>query len=171
LAIAWIVAGVVLLAVELHHLAFYALFAAVGCFAGAVTALIFPGAILGQLVAAVVVAGAGILLVRPSVNAALTSRRGGHRTRGVHGGLVGQEVITLDPVGGLDQIGHVELAGERWRAISGADVTIPAGRRVLVMSVEGTTLVVWPADGQLPVEGLEGPTDGPSSSDEQEEQP
>jgi membrane protein implicated in regulation of membrane protease activity len=175
LAIAWIVAGVVLLAIELHHLAFYALFAAVGCFAGAVTALLFPGAVGAQVIATVLVAAGGIVLVRPSVNKAVTSRRGGHRTRGVHGGLVGQEVVTLDSVGGLDRVGHVQLAGERWRAVSGADVTIPAGRRVLVMSVDGTTLVVWPVDGQLPVEGLdeaeEERADEPPAGGAEKEQP
>jgi membrane protein implicated in regulation of membrane protease activity len=152
LAIAWIAAGVVLLALELHHLAFYALFAAIGCFAAAGVAVAAPGALFLQLLAAVVVAALGIVLVRPSVRKAVASRRGGHRTTGVHGGLVGQEVVTLDRVGGVDRVGHVQLAGERWRAISGNDATIPAGARVLVMSVDGTTLVVWPVDAHLPLE-------------------
>jgi membrane protein implicated in regulation of membrane protease activity len=152
LAIAWVAAGVVLLALELHHLAFYALFAAIGCFAAAGVAVAAPDALFLQLLAAVVVAALGIVLVRPSVRKAVASRRGGHRTTGVHGGLVGQEVVTLDPVGAADRVGHVQLAGERWRAISGTEATIPAGVRVLVTSVDGTTLVVWPVDGHLPLE-------------------
>jgi hypothetical protein len=47
-------------------------------------------------------------------------------------------------------VGHVRLAGERWRAVSGAEVAIPAGTPVLVTAVEGTTLVVWPVGGHLP---------------------
>ncbi len=85
-------------------------------------------------------------------------RHGGHRGRGVHGGLVGHEVVTLDVVGGPGQTGHVMLAGERWLAMSGADVPLPAGTRVLITGVEGTTLIVWPADGHLPIEGIEGIT-------------
>ena len=151
MAIAWIAAGVLLLALELHNVAFYAAFAAVGCFAAAVVALAAPDTIVLQLVAAVVVTVAGILIVRPRV--ACPSAHGGHRGRGIHGGFVGHEVVTLDVVGDTDQVGHVELAGERWRAVSGNDEPLPAGTRVVITGVEGTTLIVWPAEGYLPVEG------------------
>jgi membrane protein implicated in regulation of membrane protease activity len=147
-AIAWVVAGVVLLGIELHHLAFYALFAAIGCLAAAIVAIAAPDVVLLQLLAAVVVAAVGILLVRPYVSAALEHRKDGSRSPGVHGGLVGQEVVTLDRVGGgTDGIGHVRLAGERWLAVSGAGRPIPAGTTVLVTAVDGTTLIVWPVDG------------------------
>ena len=153
LAIAWVVAGVVLLGIELHHLAFYALFAAVGCFAAAIVATIVPDALLLQALAAVVVAAAGILLIRPRVSAALEHRHVDGRSPGVHGGLVGQEVVTLDRVGGPEGAGHVRLAGERWLAVSGAGEPIPAGTTVLVTAVDGTTLVVWPVNGHQIPEG------------------
>lgn len=150
MTLAWIAVGVVLIAVELHHLAFYALFAALGCFAGAAVAAVFPDAVAVQLATAVVVAVLGILLVRGRVSAAFAHHYEVERARGVHGGLVGQEVLTLDCVGGMDQVGHVRLAGERWRAISGGDAPIPPGTRVLVTAVQGTTLVVWPLDEPVP---------------------
>ena len=52
------------------------------------------------------------------------------------------------------------LAGERWLAVSGSDDPLPAGTKVLITGVEGTTLIVWPANGHLPVElpDLEGGT-------------
>jgi membrane protein implicated in regulation of membrane protease activity len=148
-AIAWVVAGVVLLAVELHHFAFYALFAAAGCFAAAIVAIVGPDAFLLQALAAVVVAGAGIVVVRPRVSAAFLERRGSAQPPGVYGGLVGQEVVTLDRVGDPDNAGHVRLAGERWLAVSGAGTAIPAGTTVLITAVDGTTLVVWPVDGHV----------------------
>jgi membrane protein implicated in regulation of membrane protease activity len=150
LIIAWIALAVALVALELHHGAFYALFGAIGCVAGALVAVFLPSAIPLQILATAVVAGLGILLVRPRVSAAFGHRHEGHRARGVHGGLVGQEVVTLDLVGGREQIGHVRLAGERWMAISGADRPIPSGTTVVVTAVEGTTLIVWPSDGYLP---------------------
>ncbi len=170
MAIAWIVAGVVLLALELHHLALYLLFAAVGCFSAALIAAAFPGAIPVQILTAVLVAVVGILVVRPRVSATLLSRSGGHRGRGVHGGFVGQEVLTVDAVGGVDQVGHVELAGERWRAISGADILLEPGTRVLITGVEGTTLIVWPADGHLPIAGHIDADAGPPAQDGEQEQ-
>ena len=153
MAIAWVIAGVVLVAVELHHVAFYATFAAAGCFAAAIVALVAPDAYFAQAIAAVVVATVGIALLRPRVTAALQHRRGDTDLPGVHGGLVGQEVVTLDRVGGPDAAGHVRLAGERWLAVSGAGAAIPAGTTVLVTAVDGTTLVVWPVDGMFLPEG------------------
>ncbi len=149
MAIAWIVAGVVLVAVELHHFALYALFAAVGCLAAAVVAVVAPGAVAAQVIVAIAVTAAGLLLVRPRVSGSI-SRHGGHQSKGVHGGFVGHEVVTLDVVGGAGQPGHVMLAGERWLAESGADVPLPAGTTVLITGVEGTRLIVWPANGHLP---------------------
>ena len=156
MTIAWIAVGVVLIAVELHHMAFYALFAALGCFAAAAVSSVAPGAVAAQVATAVVVAAAGIVLVRGRVSAAVAHRYEGEHVPGVHGGLIGQEVLTLDLVGSLDEAGHVRLAGERWRAVSGSDAPIPAGTRVLVTAVRGTTLTVWPVDGRLPPSGPAG---------------
>lgn len=149
LTIAWIVLGVVLIAVELHHVAFYALFAALGAFAAAVVASVAPGAAAAQVATAVGVAVAGTVLLRGRVSAAFAHHYEGDRVPGVHGGFVGQEVVTLDVVGDKAQVGHVQLAGERWRAVSGADTPIPPGTAVLVTAVEGTTLIVWPVDGHM----------------------
>jgi len=79
-------------------------------------------------------------------------------------------VVTVDVVGGADSVGHVELAGERWRAVSGADVALEPGTRVLITGVEGTTLIVWPADGHLPLDGRFGANGGPPD-DREGEQP
>ena len=149
MAVIWLVLGVVLLLVELRHMAFYALFAAVGSFAAAAVALAVPSIVPVQVVVAVAVALAGVVAVRPSVSRAFPRHLSGHVARGVHGGLVGQEALTLDSVG-LPQVrGHVRLVGERWLAVSGGGATIPAHTPVLVTAVQGTTLVVWPVDGSI----------------------
>jgi membrane protein implicated in regulation of membrane protease activity len=159
LTVVWIAVGVVLIAVELHHMAFYALFAALGCFAAAVVSAVAPGAVAAQVATGVVVAAAGIVLVRGRVSAAVAHHYDGEHVPGVHGGLIGQEVLTLDRVGGPDEVGHVRLAGERWRAVSGSDIPIPAGTTVLVTAVRGTTLTVWPVDGHVLPEGPVGQTE------------
>ena len=144
----WLILGVVLLAFEIHHFAFYALFGANGAFAAAVVALIAPSAIPLQLAVAVLAAALGILVVRPHVSERLHHQHEGKLGRGVHGALVGEEVMTLDVVGGSHSPGHVLLAGERWLAFSGADRPIPARTHVLVTAVRGTTLEVWPLEGE-----------------------
>jgi membrane protein implicated in regulation of membrane protease activity len=146
LVLVWLVLGVVLLLFELHHLAFYALFGAVGSLAAAVVALFLPSAVGLQAGVAVGLAVAGVVAVRPFVSTAFARRRGGHVARGVHGGLIGQEAVTLDQVGTAHHVGHVRLAGERWLATSGEGEAIPPHSTVVVTAVQGTTLVVWPLD-------------------------
>jgi membrane protein implicated in regulation of membrane protease activity len=122
------------------------LFGAAGALVAAIVALVAPSAIAVQVVAAVGVGGVGVVAVRPHVSRAFAHRREGHVARGVHGGLVGQEAVTLDVVGDVDHVGHVRLVGERWLAVSGDGGHIEPGTVVLVTAVQGTTLVVWPTD-------------------------
>jgi membrane protein implicated in regulation of membrane protease activity len=144
--VGWVIFGVLLLLVETHHLAFYAMFAAIGAFAAAGIALVAPGAVPLQLGVGAAVTAAGVVAVRPYVSQAVLARRGGHNVRGVHGGLLGHEAITLDEVGDAHRGGHVRLVGERWLAVSGSGQRIAADTRVVVTAVQGTTLVVWPID-------------------------
>ena len=146
-AIVWLVLGVVLLAIEMRHLAFYALFGAAGCFAAGLTAVIVPDLIPLQIVVFGAVATVGILAVRPMMSRRFHTRLPSEPLgKGVAGTLVGEEVLTLDEVGDIHHIGHVRLAGERWLAASASGSSIPAGSKVVVTSVEGTTLIVWPVN-------------------------
>jgi membrane protein implicated in regulation of membrane protease activity len=165
--LAWLILGVVLLAVEMHHLQFFALFGAAGAFAAALVAAIAPSAYPAQVAVAVLVAAVGMIAVRPFVSDALHRRYEGRLGRGVHGTLVGEEVLTLDVVGDAHHVGHVKLVGERWLAVSGSGTRIPPGTKVLVTAVEGTTLTVWPVDGMdhPVVDGLDaGPASPPATT-------
>jgi membrane protein implicated in regulation of membrane protease activity len=165
----WLAIAIALGFFEMHHLAFFALFGAVGAIAGALVAAVAPDAVGVQVAVAIVVTVVGVAAARPYVSRAFEHRRGGGRVaHGVHGGLVGEQAITLDEVGDAHEAGHVRLAGERWLAVSEAG-RLPAGTKVLVMGVRGTTLLVWPVDGDgLPGigpagGGAEGAADGSES--------
>jgi membrane protein implicated in regulation of membrane protease activity len=168
MVVAWLVLGVILLAFEMRHFAFYALFGALGCLAASITALFVPF-IPVQVVVAAAVAAVGIVAVRPMMSRRFNAHEDhGPLGRGVAGTLVGEEVMTLDAVGDTHAPGHVRLAGERWLATSGSGTPIPQGARVLVTAVAGTTLVVWPVDGvvaPLPIpESTPRPASEPTSS-------
>ncbi len=94
-----------------------------------------------------------VSLLRPQLRAAY-ERRHPHSpaARGVHGGIVGQEAITLDSVGDEHAPGHVRLIGERWLAVTdtGSVAPIPEGTRVFITAVRGTTLVVLPVSALQP---------------------
>ena len=144
--VVWVLLGIALLAVEMHHLAFYAMFAAAGAFAAAIVAAFVGDAYVTQSVVAVGTCAAGIVGVRPFVSRAVLHRRGDRVAHGVHGGLVGSEALALDRIGGVNEPGHVRLSGENWLAVSGDGRTIESGTNVTVTAVRGTTLTVWPLD-------------------------
>jgi membrane protein implicated in regulation of membrane protease activity len=98
-----------------------------------------------QAIVAIAVSISGVIVARPYVSVVFHRHKGGHVARGVHGGLVGQEAVTLDEVGDLHQVGHVRLAGERWLAVTSGPAIAP-GCAVFVTAVRGTTLEVWPVD-------------------------
>ncbi|HEY2773554.1 MAG TPA: NfeD family protein [Candidatus Binatia bacterium] len=146
----WLLLGVVLVFFELHHLAFYAMFVAAGAFGAAVVAAVDPSATTLQGIVFVSVAVAGVAAVRPYVSKAYERRHpGGEGVRGVHGGFVGQRAFTLDVVGDTRDVGHVQLAGERWLAICKGGDRIPPDTAVVVAAVEGTTFVVVPEQEYL----------------------
>lgn len=150
MVIIWLVLGVLLLAAELHHQQLYLVFAAAGAFAAAVVAIFLPGLIAVQVVAAAVVVIAGVRLLRPLVMRPDHASHAERVVRGIHGALVGEEVLTLDEVGDGHEPGHVRLAGETWLAVSIFEAPIPAGTRALVVGVRGTTLQVSPlTDGEI----------------------
>ena len=143
LVVAWFLAGAVLLGIELHHWAFFALFGAVGAFAAGGVGLVAPHHASAQVATFLVVTAIGLVAVRPFISRAFDRRRGGHVATGVHGGIVGQHVLTLDDIGDTMHPGHVRLAGERWLAVSGGEPIAP-GRPVRITAVAGTTLTVEP---------------------------
>ncbi len=148
IALAWVVLALVLLAVELHHIAFYALFGAIGAGAAAVVAWIRPNAIGAQCVAALAAGAFGLVLIRPYVSRAFPRHHDGRVAIGVHGGFIGERVVVLDAVSGRAG-GHVRLAGESWLAVSGTDTDIPAGSSAVITGVRGTTLTILATDDHV----------------------
>ena len=141
IALLWLAVAVVLVAVELHHVAFYAIFGALGAVVAALVALAVPSAFLLQVVAAMAAAALGIVLARPYVSRAFLRVRGESAARGVHGGFVGETVVALDTVSSVPG-GHVRLVGESWLARTDADEVLVAGSSAVVIRVLGTTLTV-----------------------------
>jgi membrane protein implicated in regulation of membrane protease activity len=144
-ALVWIVLCVVLIGVELHHLAFYAMFGAAGSAAAAAIAVAAPSHVLVQTCVAVGVSAAGVAFVRPQVSQAFARRGPGTAIRGVHGGLIGARGMTVDEVK-IDASGHVRLLGETWLAVTADGSLIPPSTAVIVTNVVGTTLTVRAAE-------------------------
>jgi inner membrane protein len=142
----WFVVALALLVAEIASTTFYAVFLAIGAAAAGVLAVFAPDLPpLAQVVVAVVVAVAGVGVVRPFVGRAMHRRAPGAVGPGVHGGFVGQRALALDPIGDDLHPGHVRLAGEIWLAVTDPHLAIDGGSSVIVSAVRGTTLLVRPA--------------------------
>jgi membrane protein implicated in regulation of membrane protease activity len=141
----WIVLCLLLIGVELHHLAFFAMFGAAGAAAASVVAIAAPSHVLAQACVAVGVSTVGVVFVRPQVSQAFARRGPGTAVRGVHGGLVGARGLTVDEVR-LDGRGHVRMLGETWLAVTADGSSIPPSTAVIVTNVVGTTLTVRAAE-------------------------
>jgi membrane protein implicated in regulation of membrane protease activity len=139
----WLVAGGVLLGVEIISLVFFAAFLGVGSFAAAIAAALGADTWL-QVLVFVLVALLGILLGRPPLMRALRSHQ--HTSLPGVQGLVGQRAVTVDVVGDEHHPGHALLAGERWLAVTDAGQPLRPDLAVTVAAVRGTTLVVHPLE-------------------------
>jgi membrane protein implicated in regulation of membrane protease activity len=145
--IAWLVAGLLLLAVEAHTTAFYALFIAMGAFAGAVVSGIGLPIWLAAIAFAVVAAG-GTAIIRPALKDSWDRHQGPRLALpGSSDSLVGQRALTVDEVGDEHHPGHAKLAGERWLAVTEEPGGVRPDTSVMVVEVRGTTLVVMPFGG------------------------
>jgi membrane protein implicated in regulation of membrane protease activity len=88
--VVWFVAALALLVAELATTSFYAIFLAIGAFAAGVAAFVAPDLPLWvQVAIALVVAVAGVVIVRPILGRSLQRRGSGSIGPGVHGGFVG----------------------------------------------------------------------------------
>jgi inner membrane protein len=157
LYVIWFGATLALLVLELASTTFFSIFLAGGTLAAGLFAFIFPdSAWWAQAILAIVVAMAGVILVRPFVSKRLHHGNERPLTPGVHGGFVGQRALPLDDVGDELHPGHVRLAGETWLAVSEHHETIAAGTAVEVIAVRGTTMVVRPIAEVAAVPAREG---------------
>jgi membrane protein implicated in regulation of membrane protease activity len=145
--VVWLLAGLVLVGLEIHTQAFYSLFLALGVFVATIVAL-FPTDVWVQAVVAAGVALLGTMLVRPTL-VRLSAKHLGPKLAmpGASDNLVGQPALTLEPVGDENHPGHARLFNEKWLAVTANPGGVPAHTQVTVVEVRGTTLVVAPPRG------------------------
>jgi membrane protein implicated in regulation of membrane protease activity len=140
----WLIAAVVLIFSDMHLQALYAVFLGIGAIAACIAAAV-GGQLWLQGVLFAGVSGLGVGALRPPLGRWLLDRNDPLTVvPGTHGGFIGQHTETLDAVGDEQNPGHVELGHERWRAVTDVSGGIPAGIKVEVIALRGTTMLVRP---------------------------
>jgi membrane protein implicated in regulation of membrane protease activity len=143
--LAWVGLALVLGAIEVVSVAFVFVMLAGGALAGAVAAAIGVG-FAGQVIVAVTVGTALLLMVRPMIKSHFMVPEGHGEIGAV--AQVGRTALVLQTV--TEHDGRVKLGGETWSARTAPNTAacLP-GQEVRVVSLEGATAVVSSiADGR-----------------------
>ena len=137
----WVIAGIALFIAEILIPGFLVACFGVGCLASAVLAALGLGAkwqLLGFSVATLVV----YFAIRPLFLKHIYKKSSTVRTNvDALVGCVGVVTVAIDPD---DHSGRVKVRGEDWRGVSPDGVAIAPGRKVEVLEVDGTKLLVKP---------------------------
>lgn len=140
----WLVTAIGLGVAETATLDFTLLMLASGALAGMAAALVFPGLWWLQILVALVVAVAMLMLLRPTLLAKIGSAPG---YRSSLEKMVGSAGVAVTEI--TTETGEAKVSGESWtaRAVEG---TIPAGTEIEVYQIDGAVAVVYPRHQALP---------------------
>ncbi len=135
----WIIAGLILLVVEIFTPGFVVGSFGAACFFAALTAFMGLGAAsqLGAFSVATLVFFFG---VRPFYQKYLQrfddpARLGVER-------ILGASAVVVEPINNAENAGRIKVQGELWKAASLGDESIAAGTTVVVKKIEGVTAYV-----------------------------
>lgn len=143
---AWLALALILGASEMLTLELTLLMLASGALAGMVTSLILPGALVIQVLVAVIVAVLMLFVLRPTLLRKVRSAPG---YRSALEKLVGSEGIATAEITGSS--GEAKINGETWSARAyDPDRVIAPGERIEVFEIDGVTALVHPRFEALP---------------------
>ena len=135
----WVVAGILALVIEMITPDMIVGSLGFGCFSASITAFV-GGGVQPQLVTFIATTFLVMVGLRPVVKRVIYRGTDEHIV-GVQS-LIGQQGVVVDSVSGGLESGRVKLGGEEWRALSQSGQALEEGTRVVVVQVEGNSVVV-----------------------------
>jgi membrane protein implicated in regulation of membrane protease activity len=135
----WVIVAIVFAIAEVMTVALFAVFITVGALGAAVVSLLHFN-LLVQAIVFGVIGVVGILVARPYLVDRLHIGR--PTLRSGADSMVGQQAVLIEPIGGLEQPGHVKIAGELWPALTEDGSALPATTPVIVTALRSTVLIV-----------------------------
>lgn len=136
--IVWVVVGVVCLIIEIFTPSFFIMWFGIGAFAGAVVSFLSESFLL-QFLTFIVVSTILVIFTRP-----LAKKMTGKPARkAAVDALIGSDGLVIEEIDPVSGKGLVRVGSDVWRARSAdGSSTISVGRRVRVVNVDGTHLLV-----------------------------
>jgi membrane protein implicated in regulation of membrane protease activity len=143
----WIVSAVLLLVAELFAPGFWLASVAIGCLAAGIAGLL-PIGLFGQTLVFAAATVGSLFGLRPVLVRRLLHARGMEVRTNVEA-LVGKTGVVTKAFDPVTRQGRVQVEGEDWRGalleggpVGGAAGALPPGTRVVVVQVDGSTLIV-----------------------------
>ena len=138
--IAWLVALVALVIIELMTMGLTTIWFAGGALVGAILALC-KAPLLAQVIVALIVSIVLLVTTRPIAVKYFNKDRELTNAEG----LAGQKAIVISDIDNIHESGQVKVGGQEWTARSEDDSqTIPQGTVVEIVRVSGVKLIVKP---------------------------
>lgn len=145
MALAWIAIALTFALAEVGTVSLFAAFLCVGAVGAA--AMAFVGLdILSQALGFGILSFLGIVLARPWLLGRLTRRTNVETVSGA-ASMIGEAAVVVRPSGGPDQRGHVRIWGENWPARTRDGSSLEPAATVIIVDIEGSTLIVEPESG------------------------
>ncbi|MGI8603045.1 MAG: NfeD family protein [Verrucomicrobiales bacterium] len=136
----WVIAGIILIILEMFTISFVLAGFGVACLAAAAMAALDFG-LNAQLAALAVASVICLFGIRPLFQRGIY-RFSEQRRVGAHA-LIGQPGIVVLRVGGRDAPGRVRVGSEEWRAVAASDASaFDPGMTVEITAIDSATLVV-----------------------------
>jgi membrane protein implicated in regulation of membrane protease activity len=137
----WVIVAIVFAIAEVLTVALFAVFITVGALGAAIVSLLGFN-LLVQAIVLGIIGVVGILVARPYLVDRLHIGR--PTLRSGADSMVGQQAVLIEPIGGLEQPGHVKIAGELWPALTEDGTPLPATTPIIVTALRSTVLIVRP---------------------------
>lgn len=137
----WSILAVLLLVAEMFNGGFWLLCVAIGCAAAGLAGLV---SFVGVITQSIIFAGTSLLSL-VALRPALTRRflhAGGRELRSGVDALLGKTGYVTERIESATRLGRITVEGEDWRGASLDDSVLEPGTRVMVIQVDGTTLIV-----------------------------
>jgi membrane protein implicated in regulation of membrane protease activity len=150
----WIVAAVLLLVAEMFAPGFWLASVAVGCLAAGLAGLL-PIGLIGQILVFMGSSLGSLFGLRPVLVRRFLHSRGSEVRTNVEA-LVGKSGVVVKRFDPVTHIGRVVVEGEDWRGTllePGSGATLDPGTRIVVVQVDGSTLVVEKEAGDTWAQG------------------
>jgi membrane protein implicated in regulation of membrane protease activity len=137
----WFISAVLLLVAEMFTGGLWLLCVAVGCAAAGLTGLFPVTGLIGQTIVFAATSLLSLVGLRPALVRRLLHAGGSELRSGVDA-LLGKTGYVTERIEPGARPGRVTVEGEDWRGASLDDTVLEPGTRVMVIQVDGTTLIV-----------------------------